>query len=246
MFSETDSISIYNKVSATDTAADCSKAYVEALAPHGIDTLAAGEIDLADEQLVVFFAIEWPESWRKFYLSSGLQERDPVVRSLARYGSVPFTWTDLRNDRSVPQLGARALDLSAQHGWTEGLVIPLPRGGTRYGLVSLVGRRGPFSAAEIPPLAMVSIWFHNRVRTLASTTGFPVPPLGLSEREIQCLRLVSRGLPDREVADKLGISHATAKDYFENARRKLKAATRAQAVATAVSFGVITCDAEQL
>ena len=239
MFSQSDFASVYHAITAADTAAQCTKAFIDALAAYGIDTLAAGEVDLANKELVVFFAIEWPESWRRFYLSSALQERDPVVGSLAHYGSTPFTWTDLRNDRRVPELGTRALELSAKHGWTEGLVVPLPRGGTRYGLVSLVGRRAPFAAAEVPPLALMSVWFHARVRGLALGEGFPVPPAGLSDREIQCLKLISRGLPDRAVANELGISHTTAKEYVENARRKLKAATRTQAVAAAVSLGII-------
>ncbi len=168
-----------------------------------------------------------------------MHERDPVVGSLANYGGKPFTWTDLRNDRRVSQLGTRALELSAQQGWTEGLVVPLPRGGTRYGIVSLAARRGPFTHEEVPPLALLSVWFHTRVRALAPKLRFPAPPAGLSEREVQCLDLVSCGHSDREVAEKLGISHTTAKEYFENARRKLKAGTRAQAVATAVSLGIV-------
>jgi DNA-binding CsgD family transcriptional regulator len=239
MFSQSDITFLYHAIARAETALKCTKAFVEALAPFGIDTLAAGEVDLADKELVVFFALEWPEAWRRFYLNSALHGRDPVVGSLADYGGTPFTWTDLRKDRRVSQLGARALELSAEHGWTEGLVVPLPRGGTRYGLVSLVGRRSPFTADEVPPVALMSVWFHARVRALAPEEGFPVPPVGLSDREIQCLKLVSRGLPDRAVAKELGISHTTAKDYVENARRKLKAGTRAQAIATAVSLGII-------
>ena len=240
MFSQFDVTSVYRAITTAGTALQCTKVFIEALKPFGIDTMAAGEVDLADKDLVVFFAIEWPESWRRFYLSSALHERDPVVGSLVDYGSTPFTWTDLRNDRRVSQLGTRALELSAQHGWTEGLVVPLPRGGTRYGLVSLVGRRGPFTGADVPPIALMSVWFHARVRELTPRQGFPVPPAGLTEREIQCLALVSRSYSDRRVAEELGISHATAKEHFENARRKLKSATRAQAIATAVSFGIIT------
>ena len=44
--------------------------------------------------------------------------------------------------------GSEALQLCYEHGWTEGLVVPIPRGDLRFGLVSLVCRRGEFSAQE--------------------------------------------------------------------------------------------------
>ncbi len=54
MFSQSDFASVYHAIAAAGTAAQCTKAFVEALAPYGIDTLAAGEVDLADKDLVDF------------------------------------------------------------------------------------------------------------------------------------------------------------------------------------------------
>jgi LuxR family quorum sensing-dependent transcriptional regulator len=75
---------------------------------------------------------------------------------------------------------------------------------------------------------------------MAPAYGFPVPPAGLTEREIQCLALIARGRSDRTVGVQLGIAQSTAHEYLENAKRKLKARTRAEAVALAVSLGIIT------
>jgi HD-GYP domain-containing protein (c-di-GMP phosphodiesterase class II) len=54
-------------------------------------------------------------------------------------------------------------------------------------------------------------------------------PAGLSEREVDVLRLVARGLTDKEVASKLGISFRTVHAHNKNAYGKIGVSTRAAA-----------------
>jgi DNA-binding CsgD family transcriptional regulator len=56
---------------------------------------------------------------------------------------------------------------------------------------------------------------------------------------MEVLRLVAKGLSEREVADKLFISHHTAHRHLSNIRLKLNATTQASAVAHAVRVGLI-------
>jgi DNA-binding CsgD family transcriptional regulator len=152
---------------------------------------------------------------------------------------MPFTWAELRGDRKLSAIGSEALQLLADHGWTEGLVVPIPRGDLRFGLVSMACRRRAFGAEEKALLAMLSFCFHERLRNLAPTHGFAMPPVGLTKREIDCLRLIAHGITDREVGRKLGISLSTAHEHFEKAKKKLKVSTRAEAIAIAVSLAIV-------
>lgn len=61
----------------------------------------------------------------------------------------------------------------------------------------------------------------------------------LTAREMEVLKLVAKGLSEREVADKLFISHHTAHRHLSNIRLKLNATTQAAAVAHAVRVGLI-------
>jgi HD-GYP domain-containing protein (c-di-GMP phosphodiesterase class II)/DNA-binding CsgD family transcriptional regulator len=54
-------------------------------------------------------------------------------------------------------------------------------------------------------------------------------PARLSEREVEVLRLVARGLTDKEVAAKLGISHRTVHHHNKHAYDKIGVSTRAAA-----------------
>lgn len=61
----------------------------------------------------------------------------------------------------------------------------------------------------------------------------------LTARERDVLVLVARGCDDAEIGNTLGLTKTTAHSYVERAKRRLGAATRAQAVATALMQGLI-------
>lgn len=61
----------------------------------------------------------------------------------------------------------------------------------------------------------------------------------LTERESQVLRFVARGLGNREIAARLGISEHTVKTHIAHILEKLQVRTRAQAAACAVKMGLV-------
>ena len=61
----------------------------------------------------------------------------------------------------------------------------------------------------------------------------------LSPREYQVLELLSRGLGNREVAAKLGVSAETVKTHIERLYKRLDVTTRTDAVAKALRAGII-------
>jgi DNA-binding CsgD family transcriptional regulator len=69
--------------------------------------------------------------------------------------------------------------------------------------------------------------------------GTSAPNATLTQRELEVLRLVAKGLSEREIADKLFISPHTAHRHLSNIRLKLNAATQAAAVAHAARIGLI-------
>jgi DNA-binding CsgD family transcriptional regulator len=69
--------------------------------------------------------------------------------------------------------------------------------------------------------------------------GNTTPNATLTQREMEVLRLVAKGLSEREVADKLFISPHTAHRHLSNIRLKLNVATQAAAVAHALRVGLI-------
>jgi two-component system NarL family response regulator len=68
-----------------------------------------------------------------------------------------------------------------------------------------------------------------------ATTGGPT----LSVRELEVLSLVAGGARNSEIADRLYISEATVKTHLRNIMDKMHVKNRAQAVAKAISDGML-------
>jgi DNA-binding CsgD family transcriptional regulator len=221
-----------------DTVALCAALFKQAISQFGFTSFACGEVDLADRNRNVFFHIDWPESWIKAYVKSHFLEQDPIINALNVYRKA-FTWSDIVRDRRFSKMDPKVLAVVRENEWGEGLVMPVSRGGTMFGLVSLLGRPKGVSPPQRAQLCLISECFLTRVRSLSREREFPVPPAGLTKRQVVALRLVATGCSDAEIADALGISESTAHQHVEAARKQLKAKTRAHMAAIAVSLGII-------
>ncbi len=61
----------------------------------------------------------------------------------------------------------------------------------------------------------------------------------LTEREVEVLRLVARGLSNQEIGDELFVSPATAKTHVSRLLMKLAARDRAQLIVIAYETGLV-------
>lgn len=84
----------------------------------------------------------------------------------------------------------------------------------------------------------------DAVAAVVEAAGQPVPrlerPAGLSEREVQVVGLLARGLLTKQVAGALGISAKTADRHVQNAYRKMGVSSRAAATLFAMEHGLVT------
>jgi DNA-binding NarL/FixJ family response regulator len=75
----------------------------------------------------------------------------------------------------------------------------------------------------------------------ARLAEFPAPS-GLSDRELEVLQLVARGLTNKEVARAIGRTDETVKIHLKNIFAKLDVADRTEAVTVALTRGLIHLD----
>ena len=64
-------------------------------------------------------------------------------------------------------------------------------------------------------------------------------PPQLSPREKECLEWAAKGLSDHDISVLLALSPSTVTGYIKSVREKFKVRTKIQAVALAVSYGMI-------
>jgi HD-GYP domain-containing protein (c-di-GMP phosphodiesterase class II) len=100
------------------------------------------------------------------------------------------------------------------------------------------------AAAELAALATQGALCPDAVRAVLVAAERPVPtpsrPSGLTDREIDVLRLVARGLTNKEIASALEISPKTAGHHVEHVFQKLGVRTRAAATLIAMQRGLVT------
>ena len=76
------------------------------------------------------------------------------------------------------------------------------------------------------------------MRELQQPPNLPPAENPLSEREMQVLRLVAQGLPNKEIADRIVVSERTVRAHVSNILNKLHLANRTQAALYAIREGL--------
>jgi DNA-binding NarL/FixJ family response regulator len=94
-------------------------------------------------------------------------------------------------------------------------------------------------AAITPAIAARILAELARPEPARSAPASDPDPDHLTERELDVLRLVVRGLRNKEIAAELGISENTAKFHLRNILDKLRAQTRTEVVARAMREGLV-------
>jgi HD-GYP domain-containing protein (c-di-GMP phosphodiesterase class II) len=105
------------------------------------------------------------------------------------------------------------------------------------------------AAAELRHLAAQGVLEHRATQAVLGAAGHAEPkpptpsrpdnPAGLSRREVDVLRLASRGLTTQQIADKLFISAKTADHHIQHIYNKIGVSTRAAAALWAMQHAVV-------
>ena len=174
----------------------------------------------------------------------------PAVRQLittAAKGATPTLGICLGHQMLALALGAFAIGTSEfaamgllpffarDLGIADGICVPCHGVGLQGGVVSFGFERLDMSPHDQHLLVLAARLGYDRMAALAGP-GPQAPTL--SRRERDCLALVAEGFSDAEIADRLAIAVSTAHAHVENAKRKLDARSRAQAVARFYALGL--------
>jgi HD-GYP domain-containing protein (c-di-GMP phosphodiesterase class II) len=96
--------------------------------------------------------------------------------------------------------------------------------------------RAEAAAGRLDPDAVASVVAAAGVEGIR---GRPSRPSGLSDREVEVLRLVAAGLTNRQIADRLIVSPRTAEHHVQHIYAKIGASSRAAAALFAMEHGLL-------
>lgn len=209
---------------------------------YGLHAVMAGSVPDSSatddvEGNVLFF--EWPVEWFDRYLRMNYVASDPVVLQ-AMANREPFLWSDAARIFGRGRTAGRVIGDASEFRLRDGLAFPLTTLEGVIVLVSLGGEKFESSPAEKGVLSLVVTYALGRALQLATTGEGRVKAHRLSDRETECLRWAALGKSEWEISCILGISEHTAERHLLNAKHRLGAANRVQAVAEAIRLGIIT------
>lgn len=203
----------------------------------GFDYAAFGGINPVNRSVHGY--VNYPEAWKIHYRDAGLHRLDPTL-AMASRSIAPVDWRRLQGHPNFRRVfaDARAFGIGEL-----GVSIPV-RG--PYGDVGMLTVTRDTSEREweglirhsMGELQSAAVHLHDaamRSDTLSHVLRRPA----LSSRETEILQWIAAGKTQQDVADILSISQRTVEVHLASAREKLGALNTAQAVARAVSLGVI-------
>jgi LuxR family quorum sensing-dependent transcriptional regulator len=229
-------LDIIQRIDAATSIADAAQALLAGLKPMGVLSLMASDTAIvpkpAGARHAPDIAAATPPGWIGSQAARFVDAHNPNG-DYARAVKRPFLW------RSAP-LATKALygaywEALGEFGGVEGLAVPVREAGRSAGVSLAFGTAG-WSREERRAMEFACYVFIDKVRELSPA---PPEPPKLTARERDCLAFVAEGKTDWEISVIMGISQNTAHQHVESARRKLTAATRAQAVARFILLGLM-------
>lgn len=185
-----------------------------------------------------FIETNYPADWMTGYVAKRLHEEDPLLRYVAVY-QYPFRWEDLagrgHSGKGVSHLWARA----ARDGFRRGVTVPIHGPNRRLAAISFASKDHLPAEAALGWFQAVAIQFYSRAADLDMIEAAIEPLPDLTERQLECLRLVAEGKSSWDIGTILGISSVTATYHIKNAMRKLSTGSRTVAAIKAIELGLL-------
>ncbi len=187
-----------------------------------------------------------PSEWVALYDRMSYVEIDPRLTHTWNR-TAPYIWdAALINKEWQVQ---RFLEDAARFGIRSGVVVSFSDASHARIIVALNSAVSPVPAARrariqrrLGDIMLLGTCFHDLFMAHFVDEGIPPKQCGaaLSPRERQCLGMAARGMTSADIGMKLGITERTANFHFANLISKLGVLNRQEAIARAVSTGIIS------
>jgi LuxR family transcriptional regulator, quorum-sensing system regulator BjaR1 len=230
-----DAINVASAISHARSQSDIWRATKMFVAPLGFTRLSVlSGLDASSDKLKPHILyLDAPTAFVEAFDQRRLLHHHPLIQH-ALTSNEPFTVRQVQAGDLTAEQRAALEFIGNELNVTAGFIVPVRRAGKLLGIVTFAGvhcRLGPIERSILHLLAHTALL---QALELKDAPQSAAPVSDLSPRELQCLQWASRGKTDAEIGVILGISARTARFHIENAKRKLGAATRVQAVAEAM------------
>lgn len=192
----------------------------------------------------------FPDAYQIRYRQERYYRQDPVVSHCIANLSPLLVGRDavcLWKDKGagLSPIQRRIVNEAAACGMQSGVAIPMrspgnhPVAGMSLSNAMPVHRFRRFWAEWGAEAQLAALYAHTRMQMQLQPREQEEKEVALTARERECLLWASQGLSSKQTANRLGVSSRTVEFHVANAMKKLKAASRVQAVTRAMALGLM-------
>lgn len=179
----------------------------------------------------------YPEAWALHFSEQQYHRIDPIFNT-AQSQLTPFEWP---NERWLSYLSAdqqKILNEASEIGLKCGLSIPIHCSEGFPASCTVVFDSNDYDPMIIHAIHIMSVYLHAAALSIKLS---PTPFIKriLTTRQCQCLELVAQGKSDWAISKILGISESTVHFHIRAILKRLRVATRTQAIVKALFLGEI-------
>lgn len=202
-------------------------------------------VDTADPMATQVWS-SLPDYWRTHYLEAGYDLVDPFLRYCCASFEPIRTGADYLHTHSfLNSLERQIIHEGGETGFRSGFSSPVGLlgssafGGWNFG-TNLHPAAFDSTFTEIGvQLRLDGFFIHEHLQRLTKNPTARRPSAHLTPRERECLLWLARGLRVAGIAERLHVAEVTVELHLRGARRKLRAATREEALVKAILDGQI-------
>ena len=209
----------------------------------GLTALMAGTVPdpgtPAEDQQGHVLLCDWPTEWLERYVARNYVDHDPLVKFMKRKPA-PVKWLEAADAVGADEFGRRVYGDAGEFDLHDGMAFPLITLDGKVMMVSLGGSVIDLSPAEFGIISLASTYAIGRAMQLHARIETIEHRIELTHRERECMQWAAMGKSEWEISQILGISEHTSEKHLLNAKAKLGAVNRVQAVAEAIRLGYIS------
>jgi DNA-binding CsgD family transcriptional regulator len=190
------------------------------------------------------FISGYPTEWWSRYTEKGYIAIDPVVlHGMTRL--TPISWNQVGRQEGKNEQVHLLMGEARECGLNTGVSFPIHSAQGEFAMLNLASSKNYLQTKSsileaMPYGSLFSAYLHEAVHRIFEQHVLPLSRTHLTSREKQCLLWSAEGKTTWETSHILGVSERTVVFHLQNASEKLNVVSRQQAVARAVSLGLIT------
>lgn len=211
---------------------------------HGFDRFIYGaRVPTSFVKPYFIFISGYPKDWRDHYTANNYMVIDPTVQYCAQ-NITPMSWDGDSLQKQENAEIRRFMSEARDFGINSGVSFPIHTAQGDFAMLSFASEQAQSPTFQriqrvLPMGQLFTAYLHEAVRRIFDKDVLALSKVELTQRERQCLLWATEGKTAWETSQILSISERTVTFHLQNVQGKLGVGNRQQAVARAVSLGII-------